>query len=571
MRRKTLSIFVFLALTISVLSASEKAPVAVSPASDLGVAAVGESCPTFSWTAVEGAVGFRLEVFGTVSDMGLSYEEMASVSYPVLTKEIRGAATSWTPSSDQKLDNGGVYVWYVRSIDALGTGDWSVGRTFEVEIERWSPEMNAIIGESMKKNGVGEDIIQDVLKEIRSKAKDGREQRVNTEDGRSIVPGLFGVQGTEGDTYTFYGTGAGANHTSGINNTFIGAYAGWANTSYSHNTCLGYYAGANCNAGQYNTFLGEYAGRTNTSGNNNIFVGVSAGYNTDTGSLNVGVGNASGLNNTNGSYNTFIGHRAGYQNSSGNNNTYLGYYSGYLNSTGQGNVCMGYKAGYNETGSNKLYIDNSDTGDPLIYGEFDNDRVGVNGWFGVGTEAPSRPMHLQTTGLNGCFLLERTDGATNYMNATASFGNFGTVTNHPLGLTVNSLHRMVLWADNSVTLQSGASCTAGGVWTDASSRELKENIEGLTTEEAVDVLGNLDPVKYNYKADKADRHIGFIAEDVPDLVASKDRKGMSPMDVVAVLTKVVQEQQKLAEKQQKTIDALRLELNELKIQVSQEK
>ncbi len=51
----------------------------------------------------------------------------------------------------------------------------------------------------------------------------------------------------------------------------------------------------------------------------------------------------------------------------------------------------------------------------------------------------------------------------------------------------------------------------------------------------------LNPIKYNYKTDKDERHVGFIAEDVPDLVAVKDRKGLSPMDIVAVLTKVVQE------------------------------
>ena len=45
-------------------------------------------------------------------------------------------------------------------------------------------------------------------------------------------------------------------------------------------------------------------------------------------------------------------------------------------------------------------------------------------------------------------------------------------------------------------------------------------------------------------ASSDERHVGFIAEDAPTLVASKDRKGMSSMDVVAVLTKVVQEQQR---------------------------
>ena len=37
---------------------------------------------------------------------------------------------------------------------------------------------------------------------------------------------------------------------------------------------------------------------------------------------------------------------------------------------------------------------------------------------------------------------------------------------------------------------------------------------------------------------------GFIAEDVPELVAAEDRKTMGSMDVVAVLTKALQEQQK---------------------------
>ncbi|MBC8391607.1 MAG: hypothetical protein H8E17_03440, partial [Deltaproteobacteria bacterium] len=56
---------------------------------------------------------------------------------------------------------------------------------------------------------------------------------------------------------------------------------------------------------------------------------------------------------------------------------------------------------------------------------------------------------------------------------------------------------------------------------------------------------------------------GFIAEDVPELVATKDRKGMSSMDVVAVLTRVVQEQQKtIAELSRKM-----RELEEKKMQI----
>ncbi|MBF0338350.1 MAG: tail fiber domain-containing protein [Nitrospirae bacterium] len=91
---------------------------------------------------------------------------------------------------------------------------------------------------------------------------------------------------------------------------------------------------------------------------------------------------------------------------------------------------------------------------------------------------------------------------------------------------------------------SGAYVTTGGVWTNASSREYKENIEELSSNDAMLALNYLKPVTFNYKTDKMDHHIGFIAEDVPDIVATKDRKGLSPMDMVALLTKIVQEQQK---------------------------
>jgi len=78
----------------------------------------------------------------------------------------------------------------------------------------------------------------------------------------------------------------------------------------------------------------------------------------------------------------------------------------------------------------------------------------------------------------------------------------------------------------------------------SSSRELKENIAELSGSEAVEALKNLNPVKFNFKADSdKNRHIGFIAEDVPELVATSDRKTLSPMDIVAVLTQALKEQQ----------------------------
>jgi len=50
-------------------------------------------------------------------------------------------------------------------------------------------------------------------------------------------------------------------------------------------------------------------------------------------------------------------------------------------------------------------------------------------------------------------------------------------------------------------------------------------------------------VSYRYNHLPEQKTLGFIAEDVPDLVATESRKSLKPMDIVAVLTKVVQEQQ----------------------------
>jgi hypothetical protein len=110
---------------------------------------------------------------------------------------------------------------------------------------------------------------------------------------------------------------------------------------------------------------------------------------------------------------------------------------------------------------------------------------------------------------------------------------------------------------------SGAYVSSGGVWTNASSREYKENIQILTSREANQALDGLNPVRFSYKTDKEDRHVGFIAEEVPELVATQDRKGLSPMDIVAVLTKVIQEQKNAISELSQKVDMMRQEIGRL--------
>jgi hypothetical protein len=95
-----------------------------------------------------------------------------------------------------------------------------------------------------------------------------------------------------------------------------------------------------------------------------------------------------------------------------------------------------------------------------------------------------------------------------------------------------------------------------GNWVNASSRDVKQDIHRLDGSAAFDTLNALQPVTFAYKENPSETNVGFIAEDVPDLVATADRKGLSAMDVVAVLTKVLQEQQRTIEDLQTRVKEL---------------
>lgn len=155
----------------------------------------------------------------------------------------------------------------------------------------------------------------------------------------------------------------------------------------------------------------------------------------------------------------------------------------------------------------------------------------------------------------------------NWMQVQRRVQNFGGYEASPVFINIGAPHAALVidqtgyagfgkWGPSyPLHMGSGAYCTAGGVWTNASSREFKQDIKAVTKEEAMDALDHLTPVQFRYKAAPEEKHVGFIAEDAPDLVASRDRKGMSSMDVVAVLTRVVQEQQKaIAELSRKVAD-----------------
>jgi len=143
-----------------------------------------------------------------------------------------------------------------------------------------------------------------------------------------------------------------------------------------------------------NTFIGEASGLQVSTSQGNTFIGFASGVE---------------MQNSNSDENTFIGKWSGEFHRSGTGNTYIGTSTGGTNWHGNYNVCLGYQAGPNSggsinslNGSHNIYIgsyagnnggiadaaddyklwietDPMQQDDPLIYGEFDNDYLKING------------------------------------------------------------------------------------------------------------------------------------------------------------------------------------------------
>jgi len=201
---------------------------------------------------------------------------------------------------------------------------------------------------------------------------------------------------TTGSTNDSYGYQALYSNTSGYNNVAIGSNALFFNIDGGANVAVGPMALDSNVTGNDNIALGYQAMLSNKGGDANIAFGLYSLYNNTSGSNNVGIGKSVLHSNSTGKHNVAVGEGAGYYNQEGSNNTIIGYEAGHGASYQDisGNVFLGYRAGFIESGNNKLYIENSSSADPLIYGEFDNDIVSFNGKVGIWTKAPNELLEV---------------------------------------------------------------------------------------------------------------------------------------------------------------------------------
>jgi hypothetical protein len=221
--------------------------------------------------------------------------------------------------------------------------------------------------------------------------------------------------------------------------------------------------------------------------------------------------------------------------------------------------------------------------------------VAANGDVGIGTGSPKAPLHVLLSGsaytpyTGTAMVIQSSATASDWTGLTMIGGassngqlNFGDTSTEFQGRIIynmssdfmdfytNGTRRLRITGDgvigidtttipagNVIYHSNGARLSSGGAWLNGSSRAFKQDINSLSAESALDALTSLNPVTFTYKEEPGEEYVGFISEDVPDLVASGDRTGLSPMDVVAVLTKVVQEQQRQIDELTEQLEALK--------------
>ncbi len=162
--------------------------------------------------------------------------------------------------------------------------------------------------------------------------------RENSSFGKIFIDNVVSLSLGEN---SFVGFGSGASNTTGINNTVVGYLALENNTTGGINTAVGNFALQDNTIGSNNTAIGGFSLDSNISGNFNIALGYFSLKNSTSGDFNISIGYHS-LNSTNGDDNVAVGSYALDSNVSGDNN-----------------VAIGHQAGFYETGSKKLFIDNT--------------------------------------------------------------------------------------------------------------------------------------------------------------------------------------------------------------------
>jgi len=322
-----------------------------------------------------------------------------------------------------------------------------------------------------------------------------------------------------------------------ISNTAFGSNALGTTNNGDYNTAVGYNALALNTVGWNNCAFGRLALEYNLDGGVNSAFGTLALRNNTNGDYNVAFGNQALFSNIGGAYNTAVGTSSLEANVSGNSNTAVGRISLYSNTTGGQNTGVGLQAGGdNVTGNSNSYLGyNSGLG--ITGGDY-NTIIGAN-VTGLDTNLSSNIIIANGSG-SGAIKAQH-DGT----NWTLTGGVF--VSN--------------IIASGNITAST---------FTTSSDKRLKRNINPIYN--GLNTVMKLNPVVYDKKKTLTSEEYlfkenGFIAQElqliIPDAVIEGNDENkllsINYISLIPVLTKAIQELNKVNEEQQKIIKQQKIE------------
>jgi hypothetical protein len=270
------------------------------------------------------------------------------------------------------------------------------------------------------------------------------------------------------------GKSAGRNLVSGQANVLIGNNAGQGSGStfsYQYNVCVGAGSGSSLDNGVENTFIGSATGGEITIGSHNVAIGRGAMIFGETPSWNIAIGYQAltGSNTETNTYygNIVMGKDVAKEIITGEYNTIIGWEAGQTIVSGSRNIIIGYEAAktalLDATSSDILYISNSDTATPLIYGDFAAQTLHINGTLtadndlgGIFTEDSDDNIFGGTgAGAN----IVGGSGTDNFL-AGVNAGNALTTGDHNVAIGDNAMQNNQT-GNSNVAIGSGANTGAG--------------------------------------------------------------------------------------------------------------
>ncbi|MBK7403105.1 MAG: tail fiber domain-containing protein [Phycisphaerales bacterium] len=119
-------------------------------------------------------------------------------------------------------------------------------------------------------------------------------------------------------------------------------------------------------------------------------------------------------------------------------------------------------------------------------------------------------------------------------------------------------------------MASGAHCTTGGTWTNASSRGLKEKFEPVDARDILDRVAALPITEWSYKSEEGVRHLGPVAEDFSQAFGlGDDDKSIGTVDADGVALAAIQGLSQVIAERDAEIASLNDRLDRLEARVRQ--